>query len=138
MCRPLPPSLASYCSALKNLKLTEERVAKVVKDRIFSAAFHPSTSSLLVAAGDKWGKVGLWNLVSFILLSVVGVLIKHTLTVRRSDSLIIDSVCFHGFTLRFLTEGIKTTFENIEQLKSLSEIRKTRRFSFGESFLLPA
>ncbi|XP_075906897.1 WD repeat-containing protein 76 [Nelusetta ayraudi] len=54
--------LKDYCSALKNMKLAEERVAKVVKDRIFSAAFHPSSSSLLVAAGDKWGKVGLWNL----------------------------------------------------------------------------
>lgn len=54
----------SYCSALKSLKLTEEHVAKVVKDRIFSAAFHPSVSQLLVAAGDKWGKVGLWSLVS--------------------------------------------------------------------------
>lgn len=64
------PALTSYCSALKNLRLTEEHVAKVVKDRIFSAAFHPSVSSLLVAAGDKWGKVGLWNLVSFILLTV--------------------------------------------------------------------
>jgi len=24
-------------------------------------AIHPMTSSLLVAAGDKWGAVGLWN-----------------------------------------------------------------------------
>lgn len=52
------------------MKLAEVRVAKVVKDRIFSAAFHPGSSSLLVAAGDKWGKVGLWNLVSFVLLKV--------------------------------------------------------------------
>lgn len=45
------------------MKLTENRVAKVVKDRVFSAAFHPCSSTLLVAAGDKWGKVGLWKLV---------------------------------------------------------------------------
>ncbi|XP_056231412.1 WD repeat-containing protein 76 [Seriola aureovittata] len=51
-----------YSSALKNMRITEDRVAKVVKDRIFSAAFHPCTSSLLMAAGDKWGKVGLWKL----------------------------------------------------------------------------
>ncbi|XP_028257845.1 WD repeat-containing protein 76 [Parambassis ranga] len=54
--------LKQYCSALKNMSLTEDKVAKVVKDRIFSAAFHPCTSSLLMAAGDKSGKVGLWTL----------------------------------------------------------------------------
>ncbi|XP_038136731.1 WD repeat-containing protein 76 [Cyprinodon tularosa] len=54
--------LKEYISALKGMKITEDNVAKVVKDRIFSAAFHPCSSSLLMAAGDKWGKVGLWNL----------------------------------------------------------------------------
>nr|XP_046237396.1 WD repeat-containing protein 76 isoform X2 [Scatophagus argus] len=54
--------LKGYRSALKNMRLTEDRVAKVVKDRIFSATFHPCTSTLLMAAGDKWGKVGLWKL----------------------------------------------------------------------------
>lgn len=52
-----------YSSGLKEMKLTEDRVAKVVKDRVFSLAFHPCSSSLLVAAGDKWGKLGLWNVV---------------------------------------------------------------------------
>uniref|UniRef100_A0AAZ3Q878 WD repeat-containing protein 76 n=1 Tax=Oncorhynchus tshawytscha TaxID=74940 RepID=A0AAZ3Q878_ONCTS len=37
-------------------------VAKVVKSRIFSVAFHPCSSRLLMAAGDKLGGVGLWNL----------------------------------------------------------------------------
>ncbi|XP_030614386.1 WD repeat-containing protein 76 isoform X2 [Archocentrus centrarchus] len=55
-------NLKEYTSTLKNMKLNEDKVAKVVKDRIFSAAFHPCTSSLLMAAGDKWGKVGLWKL----------------------------------------------------------------------------
>ncbi|XP_042344651.1 WD repeat-containing protein 76 isoform X2 [Plectropomus leopardus] len=54
--------LKDYRSALKNMKITDDRVAKVVKDRIFSAAFHPCSSSLLMATGDKWGKVGLWKL----------------------------------------------------------------------------
>lgn len=53
-----------YISALKTLKIREDDVVKVVKDRVFSAAFHPCSSSLLLAAGDKWGKVGLWNMVS--------------------------------------------------------------------------
>ncbi|KAM3625669.1 uncharacterized protein V6R79_015769 [Siganus canaliculatus] len=54
--------LEGYRSTLKNMRITEEQVAKVVKDRIFSAAFHPCSSSLLMAAGDKWGKIGLWKL----------------------------------------------------------------------------
>ncbi|KAG8001420.1 WD repeat-containing protein 76 [Nibea albiflora] len=60
--RKMETHLEKYRSSLKNMKITEDRVAKVVKDRIFSAAFHPCTSSLLMAAGDKWGKVGLWKL----------------------------------------------------------------------------
>lgn len=54
--------LKQYCSALKNMKIPKNGVTKVVKDRIFSAAFHPCTSSLLMAAGDKWGQVALWNI----------------------------------------------------------------------------
>ena len=38
-----------------------ENVAKVVPNRIFSLAVHPSTEKLLVAAGGKWGNVGLWD-----------------------------------------------------------------------------
>ncbi|XP_029354076.1 WD repeat-containing protein 76 [Echeneis naucrates] len=54
--------LKEYQSNLKNMRITEDKVAKVVKDRILSATFHPCNSSLLMAAGDKWGRVGLWNL----------------------------------------------------------------------------
>ncbi|KAL6113333.1 wdr76 [Pungitius sinensis] len=54
--------LNAYRSALKDMRITGDRVAKVVKDRIYSASFHPCTSSLLVAAGDKLGNVGLWKL----------------------------------------------------------------------------
>ena len=44
--------------------LTEKRVAKVVPNRSFSVAFHPTTERVLVATGDKWGKLGLWDVVS--------------------------------------------------------------------------
>ncbi|XP_041798181.1 WD repeat-containing protein 76-like [Chelmon rostratus] len=60
--RKIELDLKGYRSAIMNMRITEDRVAKVVKDRIFSAAFHPCTGSLLMAAGDKWGKVGLWKL----------------------------------------------------------------------------
>ena len=44
------------------LSLDEEsNVAKVVPERIYSVACHPSSQHLLVCAGDKLGYVGLWN-----------------------------------------------------------------------------
>ncbi|KAM4675404.1 WD repeat-containing protein 76 [Discoglossus pictus] len=59
-----PPSgnLKRYKAGLEGMTLVEEAVAKVVKNRIFSVAIHPSQSRSLVAAGDKWGQVGLWDL----------------------------------------------------------------------------
>ena len=39
----------------------EELVAKVTPDRIYSVAPHPSRNHLIVAAGDKNGYLGLWN-----------------------------------------------------------------------------
>ncbi|XP_061671177.1 WD repeat-containing protein 76 isoform X2 [Syngnathoides biaculeatus] len=53
--------LKEYCTSLKNMTISEDRVAKVVKGRIFSAAFHPAPARLLMAAGDKYGNVGLWS-----------------------------------------------------------------------------
>ncbi len=41
-------------------------IDKVVPDRIFSLAVHPTAEKLLVAVGDKWGRLGLW------------VMLKHT------------------------------------------------------------
>lgn len=47
--------------SLKALKITPERVAKVVPNRIFSLAIHPTEDKLLVAAGGKWGSIGFWD-----------------------------------------------------------------------------
>lgn len=46
---------------VSKLKISAEQVAKVTPSRIFSMAIHPTESKLLVAAGDKWGAVGLWD-----------------------------------------------------------------------------
>lgn len=46
---------------LRGLQVKETDVAKVVPERIFSLAFHPSRSKLLVAAGDKWGSIGFFD-----------------------------------------------------------------------------
>lgn len=55
-------NLESYKIHLCGMVLREEHVAKVVKSRIYSVAVHPSESRTLVAAGDKWGQIGLWDL----------------------------------------------------------------------------
>ncbi|XP_013390792.1 WD repeat-containing protein 76 [Lingula anatina] len=57
-------SLENFLKACKRMKLHEDRVAKVVKDRIFSVAVHPSETRVFVCAGDKWGKIGLWDVES--------------------------------------------------------------------------
>ena len=54
------PQLTSSID-LTSLSVAEEDIAKLVPERIFSLAVHPSPSKLLVAAGDTWGRVGLWD-----------------------------------------------------------------------------
>ncbi|NXP17057.1 WDR76 protein, partial [Scytalopus superciliaris] len=55
------PDMERYREGLSSMVLSEENVRKVVKSRVCSMAIHPSESTILVAAGDKWGHVGLWN-----------------------------------------------------------------------------
>merc|ERR1711997_1313150 len=54
-------NVATLEKNLKNLKIRAEQVAKVVPDRIFSLAIHPTETKLLVAAGGKWGALGFWD-----------------------------------------------------------------------------
>lgn len=42
---------------LSSLAVAEDDIAKLVPERIFSLAVHPSPTKLLVAAGDTWGRV---------------------------------------------------------------------------------
>ncbi|XP_040198129.1 WD repeat-containing protein 76-like [Rana temporaria] len=53
--------LKSYEKSLKEMKLRAGGVAKMVPERILSVAIHPSERRTLVASGDKYGNVGLWN-----------------------------------------------------------------------------
>ncbi|XP_067411540.1 WD repeat-containing protein 76 isoform X2 [Emydura macquarii macquarii] len=55
-------NIGRYKASLKHMILSEDAVAKVVKYRIYSVAIHPSESRTLVAAGDKSGQIGLWDL----------------------------------------------------------------------------
>ncbi|KYO27896.1 WD repeat-containing protein 76 [Alligator mississippiensis] len=51
-----------YEDRLSCMILSEDAVTKVVKNRICSMAIHPSESRTLVAAGDRSGQIGLWDL----------------------------------------------------------------------------
>ncbi|NXN31818.1 WDR76 protein, partial [Nycticryphes semicollaris] len=53
--------LCRYQDSLNSMVLSQENVRKVVKYRVCSMAIHPSESLLFVAAGDKTGQIGLWN-----------------------------------------------------------------------------
>ncbi|XP_034638721.1 WD repeat-containing protein 76 isoform X1 [Trachemys scripta elegans] len=55
-------NLERYKASLSYMILSEDAVTKVVKNRIYSVAIHPSESRTLVAAGDKSGQIGLWDL----------------------------------------------------------------------------
>ncbi len=46
---------------LDELAVDEEDIAKLVPERIYSLEMHPADTKLLVAAGDTWGRVGLWD-----------------------------------------------------------------------------
>nr|XP_054757694.1 WD repeat-containing protein 76-like [Lytechinus pictus] len=50
-----------FATQLQKMKTKPQYVAKVVPERIFSVVVHPSVDKTIVAAGDKWGKIGLWD-----------------------------------------------------------------------------
>ncbi|PIK47014.1 putative WD repeat-containing protein 76 [Apostichopus japonicus] len=60
--KELGADAASLLKKLQSLVISERRVAKVVPHRIFSVGFHPLSDRTIVAAGDKWGSLGFWDL----------------------------------------------------------------------------
>jgi len=48
---------------MSKVRLCPDRVAKVVPERSFSVALHPSETKILAATGDKWGHLGIWDVV---------------------------------------------------------------------------
>ncbi|XP_065590268.1 WD repeat-containing protein 76 [Cyrtonyx montezumae] len=50
-----------YHAALSRMQLHHDGVRKVLSSRVCSVAIHPAESTVLVAAGDKDGHVGLWD-----------------------------------------------------------------------------
>ena len=48
----------------RSVHVAEGNIAKLVPERIFSMDINPSDKTLLVAAGDTWGRVGLWDVLA--------------------------------------------------------------------------
>lgn len=48
-------------SQIRMLKLKESDVAKVTRDGISHLQFHPTSSDLVIATGDKQGHIALWD-----------------------------------------------------------------------------
>lgn len=46
---------------LRKLKLKESDVAKVTREGISHLQFHPTSSDLVIATGDKQGHIALWD-----------------------------------------------------------------------------
>ncbi|XP_004687600.2 PREDICTED: WD repeat-containing protein 76 [Condylura cristata] len=55
-------NIKSYKANLNDMVISEDSVCKIVKGPIFSLALHPSENRTLVAAGAKFGQIGLWDL----------------------------------------------------------------------------
>lgn len=53
----------SYKTAIQSLGIDEQHVVKLVPNRIFSLTFHPAKYKTLLFAGDKWGNLGVWDVV---------------------------------------------------------------------------
>lgn len=61
--RACPPT-----TRLRNLKVEETGVCRVVRERVFSSAWHPNEEKLLLAVGDKVGSSCLLSLSSWLYL----------------------------------------------------------------------
>ncbi|XP_057375972.1 WD repeat-containing protein 76-like [Daphnia carinata] len=57
----LPADQQDFLKLMKSFSIREEGIAKVTKARIYSMAWHPSNSKLLIAACDRDGNIGFWD-----------------------------------------------------------------------------
>ena len=58
------PSFSDLDWSLSQLTITDDLVAKVVPDRIFSVSLHPGDTRLVCAVAGKVGHVGLWDIMN--------------------------------------------------------------------------
>ena len=61
----LPGDMQEFLKVMKTFKVSEEGVAKVTHSRIYSMTWHPSSSKLLLAVGDRGGNIGILSTTLF-------------------------------------------------------------------------
>lgn len=64
--------------------ISEDTVCKVTRGSITSVAIHPSEMRTLVAAGAKYGQVGLWDLVSYYFFEDTEIRLKEIVCERTA------------------------------------------------------
>lgn len=78
-------------SVLTNLSLPKSNVCKITPARITSLSWHPSAENLIVAAGDKYGNFGLWN-IKVCILSYLMISVLITRYSQESEALLFFSI----------------------------------------------
>jgi len=56
-----PSTEDEILTSLKKMTIRDADVAKCCQSRIYDAKFHPGSSKLLLATGDKYGNLGFWD-----------------------------------------------------------------------------
>ncbi|XP_048241911.1 WD repeat-containing protein 76-like [Haliotis rufescens] len=62
--KPISRDLKGFLKDFSKIRLTKDRVAKVVKDLLYSIAIHPTENKVLVAAGGRGGWVVFWDVMN--------------------------------------------------------------------------
>ena len=69
------------------------QVEKVTKDRIFSLAVAPSTDEkTFVLAGDKWGKIGIWDVVRGVVCSLYNITTLEGWIITLYDPTVLETL----------------------------------------------
>ena len=108
---------ASVDSSLRDLQLSENDVAKVVKNSVTHLAFHPTTNMVLLASADKRGGLGLWVVDDEILSEALN---SNILSKSNGDKLIEEELNGDSATLQHVeleppsdSDGTENKFDGV-------------------------
>ena len=97
-------------------------MAKVVPNRIFSIAIHPTQSKVLIAAGGKWGSIGFWDV-----LDTESA--KHGVQVIKHHSRPVNCLSFDDYNSSRL---ISTSYDGSVRLFDINQQKSSILFAYPE------
>ena len=97
-------------------------MAKVVPNRIFSIAVHPTQSKVLIAAGGKWGSIGFWDI-----LDTESA--KHGVQVIKYHSRPVNCLTFDAYDSSRL---ISTSYDGSVRLFDINQQKSSILFAYPE------